>query len=279
MNSASAILTNNNDRYFVPFKPDGSRSMHFRLAFEPGDLTDTIQEYRQWEKALVQDEWPYYFGAKRSHEEQVVALELAALPVKDSPHHTVYMTEFDEFMANRRRQTQNEAKKENYPHSHHHQEKRKKSTKAWIPKLREHDIPLDQLDLANVPKSWKDIIRVDESRIRHGGKGVFATRRLPAHTPLGFYFGVPMTEDEFDSMKEDVGRASEYSMMYRKTVLDATNAEGQPYTDPNGDIFCPFHFINGASETEPNVAFTEGTIANQMVCWTKKEIRAGEELL
>ncbi|KAI7871564.1 hypothetical protein BDF14DRAFT_1762343 [Spinellus fusiger] len=66
MNSASAILTYNSDRYFVPFKPDGSRSTHFRLAYEPGNFAKAVQEYRRWEKKLAEHDWPYCFGVVKA---------------------------------------------------------------------------------------------------------------------------------------------------------------------------------------------------------------------
>ncbi|KAJ1669537.1 hypothetical protein EV182_008715, partial [Spiromyces aspiralis] len=87
---------------------------------------------------------------------------------------------------------------------------------------------------SDIPQSWRDIVRVGPSSIPNAGNGLFAVRDLPAHCPLGFYFGVPMTEDEFDSLKENLGLCSHYSIMYRRTVLDACDENGQPFTDPNG---------------------------------------------
>lgn len=141
-------------------------------------------------------------------------------------------------------------------------------------------ITLDQLDLSNIPQSWRDIVHVAPSRIPFGGNGLFAKRKLPYNTPIGFYFGVPMTEDEFDSLKDRVGRSSEYSIMYRRTVLDATDDEGQPITDEESPRFCPFHYMNEtSSQKTASVAFVEGAIVNQIICWTKKDIEQGEELL
>jgi hypothetical protein len=141
-------------------------------------------------------------------------------------------------------------------------------------------VSLDQLDLANVPQSWHDVVYVAPSLIPHGGNGLFAKRNLPYNTPIGFYFGVPMTEDEFDSCKDRVGRSSEYSIMYRRTVLDATDESGQPILDETNPRFCPFHFMNETnSQKTASVAFVEGAIVNQIICWTKKEIHQDEELL
>src|SRR6266511_2624551 len=55
------------------------------------------------------------------------------------------------------------------------------------------------LDLTNVPKSLSDVVEVRPSTIPNAGNGLFAKRNLPMGTPLGFYFGVPMMEDEFDN--------------------------------------------------------------------------------
>lgn len=141
-------------------------------------------------------------------------------------------------------------------------------------------ITLDQLDLTNIPQSWHDIVQVKPSLIPFGGNGLFAKRKLPYNTPIGFYFGVPMTEDEFDSLKDRVGRSSEYSIMYRRTVLDATDDQGQPVTDASSPRYCPFHFMNEtSSQRTASIAFVEGAVVNQIICWTKKEIEKDEELL
>ncbi|KAJ1968404.1 hypothetical protein H4R34_006273, partial [Dimargaris verticillata] len=129
----------------------------------------------------------------------------------------------------------------------------------------------------NIPKSWKDIVEVRPSTIPDAGDGLFAVRDIPMYTPLGFYFGVPMTEDEFDSLKDHVGIASHYSIMYRRTVLDATDEHGQPFTDPNGPLYCPFHFMNERIG-RGNVAFLEGHVVNQVICMTTKNVKAGQEL-
>ncbi|KAJ2183547.1 hypothetical protein EV181_004832 [Coemansia sp. RSA 532] len=137
---------------------------------------------------------------------------------------------------------------------------------------------------ADIPKSWHDVVEVRESTIPNAGNGLFAKRDLPAGIPLGFYFGVPMTEDEFDSLKESVGLASHYSIMYRKTVLDATDDAGMPYTDPDGPLYCPFHFMNEArvdnagSAARFNITFLEGVKVNQIICLTARAIEKGEEL-
>lgn len=139
---------------------------------------------------------------------------------------------------------------------------------------------LDQLDLTHVPQRWQDIVRIGPSTIPNGGQGLFAARDLPYNTPLGFYFGVPMTEFEFDSIKENVGRASQYSILYRRTVLDATDAQGEPYTEAPGTPLCPFHYMNEAKEESmANILFVEGIVVNQVICWSKRLISPGEELL
>ncbi|CAJ0843425.1 16422_t:CDS:2, partial [Entrophospora sp. SA101] len=132
------------------------------------------------------------------------------------------------------------------------------------------------LDLTNVPKSLSDVVEVKESTILNAGNGLFAKRNLPTSTPLGFYFGIPMSEDEFDQHKDEVGRSSHYSMRYKKTILDATDDNGEPFTNPQGKIFCPFHFMN--EDPFGNMVFIEGSTVNQVICLTKREIKKGEEL-
>ncbi|OLY85085.1 hypothetical protein AYI68_g735 [Smittium mucronatum] len=129
----------------------------------------------------------------------------------------------------------------------------------------------------HIPKKLSDIVEVRRSGVPSSGDGLFATRFLPKGIPLGFYFGVPMTEDEFDSLKDRVGNASQYSIMYLKTILDATDENGNPYRDPNGPIFCPFHFMN-EDRNNYNMIFEEGSIVNQVICITVKDILPGEEL-
>lgn len=135
---------------------------------------------------------------------------------------------------------------------------------------------LEDLDLSSVPTSLSDVVRVDVSSIPNSGNGLFAKIDLPASTPLGFYFGVPMTENEFDSIKDGVGVASHYSIMYRRTVLDATDEKGMPYNDPNGRLYCPFHFMN--EDPNGNITFITGAVVNQVICTTNRDISAGEEL-
>ncbi|KAJ1994763.1 hypothetical protein GGI25_001420 [Coemansia spiralis] len=150
-----------------------------------------------------------------------------------------------------------------------------------IPGVGEDGQPVLSYD--NVPKSWQDIVEVKPSTIANAGNGLFAVHDLPPGIPLGFYFGVPMTEDEFDSLKEKTGMASHYSIMYRKTVLDATDDNGMPYSDPNGRLYCPFHFMNEAREGQHdqqkcNIVFLEGIEVNQIICLTARKIVKGEEL-
>ncbi|KAI8048081.1 hypothetical protein BDF22DRAFT_747043 [Syncephalis plumigaleata] len=142
-------------------------------------------------------------------------------------------------------------------------------------------ITLDDIELSDHPSQLSDVVYVAESTIPNAGRGLFAARHLPPWTPIGFYFGVPMTEDEFDMMKDGVGLSSHYSIMYRRTVLDATDDQGQPWTDAdalaNGGMYCPFHFMN-EDVMRGNVAFLEGSEVNQVICMTTKPILKDEEL-
>ncbi|KAI7855117.1 hypothetical protein BDC45DRAFT_506589 [Circinella umbellata] len=333
MNSASASLTTNTDRYFIPFRPDGSRSMHFKLAYEPGNFKIAVQEYTKWEKKLAEHDWPFCFGIpknpsllstnangkEKEQQQQQQRYKKPALP---------QLTEFDEFMMSR-----NGKNGCHVPQSYYDNDDNNNNTKddhsdknnnvitttggtthsdinigygngnvigndlkmdvdktngedgsntAAIKAVNEleqqEETKLDDLDLSDVPKTWRDILYVGDSSIQGAGQGLFAKRKLPYNSPLGFYFGVPMTEDEYDSLKDGVGRASEYSIMYRRTVLDATDEHGQPFIDPEGEMFCPFHFMNETNEQQANILFIEGAVVNQVICWTKRDIEPGEEL-
>jgi hypothetical protein len=108
---------------------------------------------------------------------------------------------------------------------------------------------------------------------------IHAKRRLPINTPLGFYFGTPTTEDEFELFKEDQGNATRYCVMYGRTVLDATDDQGQLFLG-DSKVYCPFHFMRQAPTPElANVLLLKGKIYNQVICWTKRSIAPDEELL
>lgn len=256
MNSASAILTNNSDRYFIPFKPDGSKSMHFRLSFEPGSFESAFKDYTQWQTNLVQLDWPYCFGSSKKKSRVVKDLEIMQ----------TYPTEFDEFLANHR-------KKQRLVVVHQEEEQ-----PDVIVKPKEN----------NVPQKWQDIIALKKSTASSNDHyyfynnnnyyGLVATRFLPKDTPLGYYFGVPMTQDEFDSMKDGIGQASDYCYMYQQTVIDPTDKNGRIYYY-EGAPLCPFHYIKETTLLEKvNVAFYEGELENQIVCCTKQDILPGQEL-
>ncbi|KAJ3166950.1 hypothetical protein HDU88_003039 [Geranomyces variabilis] len=128
-----------------------------------------------------------------------------------------------------------------------------------------------------IPTSLRDILEVKESTIPNSGRGVFAKWFLPANTEVGFYFGIPMTEDEFDSLKGNLGVSNAYAHRYRLTVIDGTDEEGQPYPVDNPHFYCPFHFMN-ENPAHANMVFYAGPLVNQIICMTTKDIHPGEEL-
>ncbi|KAF9175311.1 hypothetical protein BGX20_006836 [Mortierella sp. AD010] len=403
MNSASACLTNNGDKYFVPFKPEGSKSTHFRLAYAPGDFDTAVKEYNKWMEKLIKHDWPLCFGVPKEgalpihvleHQEQsrkaseqtnpklladqplsaaVTTDATAAVSVtntdttieagvNNSPTTTleetmsvnndsslpesrkrspeVQETELDDDARSVKKiraeldsemisgQSNGESTHSRDQDSNQNQDikvaeklknlelksvggavsplssaptpsmsqdsepssltvvtaaaaalapeksSRDSTPQANIQKVDEYR--LEDLDLTNVPTSLNDVVRVDVSTIPNSGNGLFAKIDLPASTPLGFYFGVPMTENEFDSLKDGVGVASHYSIMYRRTVLDATDENGMPYNDPNGRLYCPFHFMN--EDPNGNITFITGSVVNQVICQTNRDVKAGEEL-
>ncbi|KAJ1822379.1 hypothetical protein LPJ56_000826 [Coemansia sp. RSA 2599] len=271
-NSASALLTNNGDRHFVQFRPDGARCFHFKLAYKPGDFEGALAAYEEWMDVLVNRDWPLCFGPEMESSGQGAAAQEQAMENREKGRSSE-----SSLAAGPSQPASNDAVEEDSSNgSRLHPEPLRtlpdpsttcSSSSSCL--LAGHDIP----------KTWRDIVEVKQSTIPNAGNGLFATRDLPAGIPLGFYFGVPMTEDEFDSLKENVGLSSHYSIMYRRTVLDATDENGQPYADPTGRLYCPFHFMNEDREGKKcNIVFLEGIKVNQVICLTNKKIRKGEEL-
>ncbi|KAF9574395.1 hypothetical protein EC968_006555 [Mortierella alpina] len=361
MNSASACLTNNGDKYFIPFKPEGSRSTHFRLAYQPVDFQTAVNEYNGWMDRLVQHDWPLCFGIPREgatatsmHDDgqDIGSTKRAISPPeskKRSADHGEAGLERDftsggsnsssnsnhnNSSSNNNSNSSKKIKAENESlqldlqastltsHSSSREDtrvadkmqrldiqasnsvsgspscpstptrttttttSRTPTTTAMTSPLFQEEVArnhrkvgyrLEDLDTRHVPTRLSDIVRVGVSTVPNAGNGVFAVVDLPVGTPLGFYFGVPMTENEFDSLKDGVGMASQYSIMYHRTVLDATDASGQPYTDPQGVLYCPFHFMN--DDPDGNVSFIAGSTVNQVICTTNRDVKAGEELL
>jgi hypothetical protein len=239
--------------------------MHFKLAYEPGDPKKAIKEYQKWIKKLAEHDWPYCFGSPKPlpPTAAVAATVAQCLLFKPTPSSPPSLSSSSSISSSA-----------SSPSSSLAYMQVDSSTTLAPPSL----LRLDQLDLTHVPTCMDDIVYVASSAIANAGSGLFAKRHIPYNMPIGFYFGVPMTEDEYDSTKDRVGRASEYSIMYRKTVLDATDATGHPITDPASEFYCPFHFMNEANEKNANVLFVEGSVVNQVICWTKKDIQPDEEL-
>ncbi|KAG9289157.1 hypothetical protein G9A89_022466 [Geosiphon pyriformis] len=324
-NSASACLTTNADKYFIPIKQDGATTSFYKLSFIPGDLDDAIATYNKWMKRLTEHDWPLCFGKTKKSKPgtelikspRAVVLSVGASNEKHLrcrrcgpelrgcdmklPSCTRCKTKGILCVYPMRAGVQKEltplkdlytpkssAKKTDTPQTPFslrtkareavdYSEKKIRVTKnsAIVQAANPEEI-LNGLDLTGVPSKLSDIVEVRTSTIPNAGRGLFATRNLPMTTPLGFYFGVPTLEHEFDLYKDNVGKASHYSMRYRHTILDATDAKGEPFTDPNGKIFCPFHFMN--EDPFGNMVFLEGNEVNQVICWTKRDILKGEEL-
>ncbi|KAJ2889598.1 hypothetical protein IWW38_004611, partial [Coemansia aciculifera] len=277
MNSASALLTNNCDRHFVQFRPYGARCYHFKLAYDPGDFESATRAYNEWMEVLVKKDWPLCFGP--DPEPSLPLVEPPVLPptadatvdasrLEDAPTSLVSEPTVNDVTPAEQPPAMEE------PNDMASEIAIKETTRSTA-----DDIPPPSPAALKIPTCWRDIVEVKPSSIPNAGNGLFAVCDLPGGVPLGFYFGVPMTEDEFDSLKEKVGLASHYSIMYRKTVLDATDKDGMPYADPDGPMYCPFHFMNEDREGQRyNITFLEGVKVNQIICLTSRAIKCGEEL-
>ncbi|KAF9547654.1 hypothetical protein EC957_008011 [Mortierella hygrophila] len=401
MNSASACLTNNGDKYFIPFKPEGSRSTHFRLAYQPCDFDTAVADYYGWMEELIRHDWPLCFGVSKSNGDTVTGSagdatmtdtvtasgssgsrpDFARADSSDSRKRGPDLRELaDEDLlmqlaSGNSNNVGSVSKKikaaapeddrngagvtETVPASsfaldeissldYYHVKALNSSSgsaKATSVGVRRLDVdaagrldepnscpptpatatalalerglnlndsPLinsntndsimvkkgqqEDLDLSRVPKSLAEVVEVKESKLSNAGKGLFAKIDLPAGTPLGFYFGMPISENEFDSLKEGVGAASQYAIMYRRTVLDATDEQGLPFkldstTLPweqqqrivvdgqveGQELLCPFNVLN--EDLDGNVSLITGSVVNQVICTTNRYVKEGEELV
>ncbi|KAI8982148.1 hypothetical protein BDF20DRAFT_453507 [Mycotypha africana] len=285
MNSASAVLSNNSDGYFVPLKPEGSRSMHFKLSFEPGHFHTSWEQYLEWQQKLITMDWSHYFKQKSNCHSHLSEQQGQYFSDKENLL-SIYPTEFDEFLAKRKRQKALEESGS--------QKKSKLDSEAYcsgnsLVSLREDSLSkiADHVNDSNliheskpenendIPQSWKELFFVNND-------GVFARRFIPKSTPIGFYFGVPRTEDEFEALKVGRGKAEEYAMVYRNnTIIDPTDDQGNLYVDVknDGQPLCPFYYVKETVNSEgANIVFCEGLVPYQIVCWTVKDISPGEEL-
>ncbi|KAJ2081557.1 hypothetical protein H4R24_002233 [Coemansia sp. RSA 988] len=282
MNSASALLTNNGDRHFIQFRPPGARCYHFKLAYNPGDFEGALHAYNEWMTVLVEKDWPLCFGPEPTPTDCPQSSQVTSTGDCQRTLQSPNITDTRQSAQNADAQQQPLVKcAEEIPL--HYTDGNSVTLTIQKDCIEEQSGNPDEID---IPKNWTDIVQIRTSTIPNAGNGLFAARDLPGGIPIGFYFGVPMTEDEFDSLKEPVGLSSHYSIMYRKTVLDATDENGIPYTDPNGPLYCPFHFMNEARDSDAettthsrcNITFLEGVVVNQIICLTTRLIKEGEEL-
>ncbi|KAJ2874930.1 hypothetical protein GGH93_001997 [Coemansia aciculifera] len=284
MNSASALLTNNCDRHFTQFRPPGARCYHFKLAYDPGDFESATRAYNEWMEVLVTKDWPLCFGPDPDPEPQPPHDPQLQLPAGDIAEESRPEDVINSAASVALGVSLNGAlpvdrlEVPNAPALEHEPQRQPASGESAD--ITSGVTAVSEPPAAyNIPTCWRDIVEVKSSSIPNAGNGLFAVCDLPGGIPLGFYFGVPMTEDEFDSLKEKVGLASHYSIMYRKMVLDATDKDGMPYTDPDGPLYCPFHFMNEDREGQRyNITFLEGAKVNQIICLTSRAIKRGEEL-
>ncbi|KAI9290933.1 hypothetical protein K502DRAFT_345001 [Neoconidiobolus thromboides FSU 785] len=128
-----------------------------------------------------------------------------------------------------------------------------------------------------IPTNWKDLFYVGPSTIKGANLGLFAKRFVPKDTVIGYYFGVPTTEYDFDKHKGLNKYVSSYSIKYYDFILDATDNNNELYKDKDGGILCPFHFMNEHPDFT-NVRFNEGSELNQVECITECDVFKGQEL-
>jgi hypothetical protein len=399
MNSASACLTNNGDKYFIPFKPEGSRSTHFRLAHQPCDFDTAVADYYGWMEELIRHDWPLCFGVPKNQGNGTITVPSDATATatvaevgSDRGSGRPDFARADSLESRKRGPdsgdladgdllmrlasgnssvggggaskkikaaaaeegddaevaesepsssfTLDEISSLDYLHFKNINS-RGSSSKATTMGVQRLDLvaagrldepnscpptpatatalalekglklddspvisstkmvtkrQLEDLDLSRVPRSLAEIVEIKPSTLPNAGKGLFAKIDIPAGTPLGFYFGMPMSENEFDSLKEGVGSASQYAIMYRRTVLDATDEQGLPFKLDNTtlpweqqqqvvvegqveghELLCPFYLLN--EDQDGNVSLITGSVVNQVICTTNRTVNAGDELV
>ncbi|KAJ3056159.1 hypothetical protein HK097_007883 [Rhizophlyctis rosea] len=314
LNTASAILTENRDSLFLPVDIPGTKKQHFKLAYELGNFDSALENYNKWMKSLIEHDWPILFhpylrdsrgnavqtagveasvdggagvnGSRDGVKEEDGAVKAEEVKKALEKLEDVVMVDGNGEVGSPGKKRKREGgDQENGKRLHGPGETLSELshdppslvTNGTVPVVNApgHDPSMDE-DIV-IPKSLSEVVEVRTSTIPGAGRGLFAKRHIFPETILGFYFGVPMTEDDYDSTKDHVGMASHYSHRYRKTILDATDDQGQPFTETHPKLFCPFHFMNEHPE-RANMKFLDGYIVNQVICMTTKEIQAGEEL-
>jgi prepilin-type processing-associated H-X9-DG protein len=293
-NTVSGRLTENNEKYFVRIVPEGTKRQFFKVSFQPGDFDSAYENYKDWTRKLIELDWPYFFG-DRTAESKPVTFEkpLEASIVVDKPEEDVdslsrtlegFMDQESEIHSDIVDGSLGtvEATGSQIIDTDKDESKPSEAIETTNDMLEPQSEPLDPVPTDkptkeyHIPKSLDEVLQVKESLIPNAGKGVFAKMDIPKHTYLGFYFGVPVDEDEFDSLKDGVGVASEYAHRYNHTVLDATNEQGILYDQVVDGLECPFYYINESKKV--NIAFVDGNVVNQIICMSTKAIKAGEEL-
>ncbi|KAI8815267.1 hypothetical protein BJ742DRAFT_765649 [Cladochytrium replicatum] len=289
-NTCSAILTENRDRLFIGHKPASKKDKwKFSLAYVPGDFNTARETYSSWMEILIQHDWPIFFrGGCREELHTKIAENSRAPGYVDQPINYVAgyvdscgVAQITQLTVRPNSSPVADLAEDNIATDNNREglEGILRYTHASVKggggeahsQLENQDRP--------IPASLDELVETGPSRIPNAGLGLFAKRYIPARVILGFYFGVPMTEDEFDAIKDGVGLASNYSHRYRNTVLDATDENGQPYTkDHPSGFFCPFHFVNDDLSGCGNLRFLEGSVVNQIICATTRDVHAGEEL-
>jgi hypothetical protein len=242
-NSLSGRLTTNNNKHFVCFVPPGSSVQHFKLAFTPGDFASALNKYTEWTDKLINLDWPWFFEKQFERTSTETRNETTNLSTKNSAE-MILSDAADSLTCESVSLSSCETN----------------NTEQYI-----------------LPHSLDELFEKKTSTIPNAGFGLFARLPIPKSTYLGFYFGVPMAESDFDAVKEGVGVASRYVFYYRNNVLDPTDDQGVLYDSYVDELNCPFLYIN-EDQKKPNVAFIEGSECNQIICVSIQDISPGEEL-
>ena len=181
----------------MPVQIPGDKRQHFKLSFEPGNFDQAVELYNEWMDKLIRLDWPILFGTRR---------DLDAVPM-------------DKGVVQ---------EGQSFPPDKNADDSKAAALFASGDNL-ENALPIaPETQNLDIPKSLNAVVQVRPSSVIYtfyqheqipgAGNGLFALRDIPKFTYLGFYFGVPMTEDDFDSLKEHVGQASQYSVRFSRHI-------------------------------------------------------------
>ena len=129
------------------------------------------------------------------------------------------------------------------------------------------------LELKTQHDKWKPWVSIHPSTLATGGMGLFAERQFEKNTPLGFYMGEKIWEDDKeggskpsnDRMDREIGiEPSKYDLSYLDNNCKMQIIWPYPLEYPVGGnaqcLFMGMHYINNACHTYTNKQIHEQAV-------------------